>query len=48
MGNDGLQVDAQACHGLCVCVASCAAGALSLVRAPERWQPLEIHELIAE
>jgi ferredoxin len=40
------QVDVQACMGCGVCVAHCPAGALSLVRAPEKGEPLEIQTLM--
>lgn len=40
------QVDVQACMGCGVCVAHCSTGSLSLVRAPEKGEPLEIHALL--
>jgi ferredoxin len=39
-------VDGVACMGCGVCVAQCPAGAVSLVRAPEKGEPLEIRELL--
>jgi len=41
-------VDAAACMGCGVCVNTCPREALSLVRAPGRPAPLEIHELMAQ
>ncbi len=46
MGAEGPEVDREECMGCGVCVTHCRADALSLVRAPERGQPLEIHELM--
>ncbi len=46
MSADGVRVNPQTCMGCGVCVSHCPTGALSLVRAPERGQPLEIHELM--
>jgi ferredoxin len=40
------EVDAEGCMGCGVCVAKCNRGALSLIRAPERGEPLEIEQLI--
>lgn len=47
MGDGRPQVDEAKCMGCGVCVAHCSVGALSLARAPEKGDPLEIHELIA-
>ena len=47
--SDGIMiVDTVLCMGCGVCVSRCAHAALSLVRAPERGEPLEIRELIAQ
>jgi NAD-dependent dihydropyrimidine dehydrogenase PreA subunit len=44
--DDGLvTIDPIACMGCGVCVSKCAQGALSLVRDPDRGEPLEINEL---
>jgi ferredoxin len=46
--NDGFaRIDAIACMGCGVCATNCPEGALALLRAPDRGQPLEIQELIA-
>jgi len=41
-------VESAACMGCGVCVSKCPEGALSLQRAPDRGQPLEIQQLIAD
>ncbi len=40
------QVNVGKCMGCGVCVSHCSAGALSLARAPEKGEPLEIHALM--
>ncbi|RPI23382.1 MAG: hypothetical protein EHM70_22585, partial [Chloroflexota bacterium] len=41
-------VDEAICMGCGVCVSKCSEGALSLVRQPEKGQPLEILELMKD
>jgi ferredoxin len=42
------QIDAARCMGCGVCVSQCQYGAISLARAPEKGEPLEIFALLAE
>ncbi|MGD1992233.1 MAG: 4Fe-4S binding protein [Anaerolineae bacterium] len=44
--DDKAEVDTAACMGCGVCVSKCGCGAMSLARAPERGEPLEIEALI--
>jgi ferredoxin len=43
---DGTQIDAMACMGCGVCETHCQASAISLVRSPEKGEPLEIFNLM--
>lgn len=43
-----MAVDGEACMGCGVCVSRCDQGALGLVRAPEKGEPLEIFALMEE
>ena len=47
ISNGTAAVESAACMGCGVCVSKCPEGALSVQRAPDRGQPLEIQELIA-
>lgn len=42
------EVDAGVCMGCGVCAAKCPQEAMALVRSPEKGEPLEIHQLMAE
>ena len=42
------RVDSTRCMGCGVCVSQCQQGAISLARAPEKGEPLEIFALLAE
>lgn len=44
--NDHAEIDTESCMGCGVCVSKCNREALSLVRAPERGEPLQIEALI--
>jgi NAD-dependent dihydropyrimidine dehydrogenase PreA subunit len=46
VGDHSVVVDEQACMGCGVCVSRCAQGALTLERAPDKGEPLEIYKLI--
>ena len=48
LGEDACSVDMKACMGCGVCVSKCDQGAISLVRDPQRGEPLEILNLLAE
>jgi Pyruvate/2-oxoacid:ferredoxin oxidoreductase delta subunit len=43
-----VKVSDQACMGCGICLSKCPQEALSLVRAPERGEPLELHDLMAQ